>query len=89
VRQLTKEGAARVNQAALNLTGFQRVRSQRLSHASEGAKRRAVERPDALFAGELTIEDPDAFARLLARGVGGPRPFGFGMLLLRPPRQTG
>lgn len=89
VRQLTKEGAARVNQAALNLTGFQRVRSQRLSHASEGAKRRAVERPDALFAGELTIEDPDAFARLLARGVGRHRAFGFGMLLLRPPRQTG
>ncbi|MFH0933631.1 MAG: type I-E CRISPR-associated protein Cas6/Cse3/CasE [Pseudomonadota bacterium] len=85
-RQLSKEGAAQTNPAAINVIGFRRVRSQRLSRASEGAKRRAVERPDALFAGELTVENPDAFSGLLARGVGRHRAFGYGMLLLRPPR---
>jgi len=89
VRQLAKEGAAQATPTAVDVVGFQRVRSQRLSHASEGTKRRTIERPDALFEGELTIENPDAFARLLARGVGRHRAFGFGMLLLRPPRHTG
>lgn len=88
VRQLGKEDAAQATPSAIDVIGFQRVRSQRLSHASDSAKRRAVERPDALFAGELTIASPDAFARLLTRGVGRHRAFGFGMLLLRPPRQT-
>lgn len=86
--QLTKEGAAQVASAEVDLIGFQRVRSQRLLRATEGSKRRAIERPDALFAGELTIENPEAFARLLARGIGRHRAFGFGMLLLRPPRLT-
>ena len=35
--------------------------------------------------GVLTITDPDAFAQLLARGVGRHRSYGYGMLLLRPP----
>ncbi|MEE8524028.1 MAG: type I-E CRISPR-associated protein Cas6/Cse3/CasE [Thermoanaerobaculia bacterium] len=43
------------------------------------------ERPDALLTGTLEVTDPDAFATLLARGVGRHRAFGFGMLLLRPP----
>jgi CRISPR system Cascade subunit CasE len=36
--------------------------------------------------GELTINDADAFARLLAGGVGRHAAYGFGMLLLRPAR---
>jgi CRISPR system Cascade subunit CasE len=40
--------------------------------------------PDIGFCGALTIEDPAAFATLLAQGVGRHRAFGFGMLLLRP-----
>ena len=36
--------------------------------------------------GTLTVGDPDAFSRLLARGIGRHRAFGFGMLLLRPAR---
>lgn len=89
VRQLTKEGAAQACSEAIDVIGFQRMRSQRLSHIPERPKRQTVERPDALFAGELTIDSPEAFTRLLARGVGRHRAFGFGMLLLRPPRQTG
>ena len=87
-RQLGKENAAQVDSNAIDLIGFQRVRSQRHTHATSGSKHRSIERPDALFAGELTIDNSDAFARLLARGIGRHRAFGFGMLLLRPPRQT-
>lgn len=43
--------------------------------------------PDATFHGELTITDPARFHALLARGVGRHLSFGFGMLLLRPPRR--
>lgn len=46
---------------------------------------RAVEGPDAVLSGELEVAEPEAFAALLARGVGRHRAFGFGMLLLRPP----
>ena len=39
----------------------------------------------AVLAGTLTVRDPQAFATLLARGVGRHRAFGYGMLLLSPP----
>ena len=61
------------------LVSFQRTRSFRKLHA------RYVEGPDAVMRGVLTITDPDAFAQLLARGVGRHRAYGYGMLLLRPP----
>lgn len=44
-----------------------------------------IEGPDAVFEGILKVASPDAFRRLLGRGVGRHRAFGFGMLLLRPP----
>jgi CRISPR system Cascade subunit CasE len=47
---------------------------------------RIVERPQALFAAEAVIADPEGFADLLARGIGRHRAFGFGMVLLAPPR---
>lgn len=87
--QLGKDGAAKVVGNTVDLIGFQRIRSQRLAHAAGGAKRLIVERPDALFSGELTIDNSGAFAQLLSRGIGRHRAFGFGMLLLRPPRQAG
>lgn len=40
--------------------------------------------PDIVMSGALVVEDPAAFAALLARGVGRHRAFGFGMLLLKP-----
>jgi len=40
-------------------------------------------RPDATLSGVLTVTDGSRFARLLARGVGRHRAFGFGMLLLK------
>lgn len=64
------------------LAGFSR---ERLVRRRQGEERRAAvsERPDATFRGELEVTDPRAFSRLLARGVGRHRAFGFGMLLLR------
>lgn len=84
-RQLTANGAVTVETEALRLVGFRRVRGQRNDRAGGGVKQRGVERPDALFTGELTVRDADAFAKLLTRGIGRHRAFGFGMLLLRPP----
>ena len=36
--------------------------------------------------GELEVTDPEAFNRLLATGIGRDKAYGYGMLLLRPPR---
>lgn len=42
--------------------------------------------PDALVTGTLVVTDSAAFGGGLARGIGRHRAFGFGMLLLTPPR---
>ena len=65
------------------LRSFQRVQTvRRLGH-------RATEGPEALIQGALTVIDPARFADLIARGFGRHRAYGYGMLLLRPPRRTG
>lgn len=51
-----------------------------------GNRLRSVERPQALFGGSASIRDGERFAALLARGIGRHRAFGFGMVLLAPPR---
>lgn len=54
---------------------------------AEGARaKRTVDGPDAVLSGVLQVEDADAFAALVMRGVGRHRAFGFGMLLLKPAR---
>jgi CRISPR system Cascade subunit CasE len=45
-----------------------------------------VERPQALFATDAVICDPARFAGYLSRGIGRHLAFGFGMVLLMPPR---
>ncbi len=71
---------------AVTLTGFRRVRTLRKPGRRKSPK--GVERPDALFIGELIIRDADRFGNLLRRGIGRHRSFGFGMLLLRPPARA-
>ena len=44
---------------------------------------RVVSGPDVVLTGQLRVADPQAFAQLLAGGVGRHRAFGFGLLLLR------
>lgn len=46
---------------------------------------RGIEGPDATMHGTLTVTDPEAFARDLAKGIGRHRAYGYGMLMLRPP----
>ena len=72
--------AARVDRAFTRLASFRRVRVSRGSFGPEG--------PDATFHGALTIDRPDRFDELLARGVGRHRAYGYGMLLLRPLGRT-
>lgn len=66
--------AARLEKA--RLTRFERSRAAR-ADVTEG--------PDATLQGTLEIAEPEAFAALLARGVGRHRTYGYGMLLLRAP----
>lgn len=63
------------------------ARSRQLRRARNGHNRLVVvERPQALFAADVVVRDGAAFAGLLARGIGRHRSFGFGMVLLSPPR---
>lgn len=86
--QLEREGAAKSAPDAINVIGFRRVHALRQSRAGNGPRHRGIERPDALISGDLIVGEPQAFARLLARGIGRHRAFGFGMLLLRPPARA-
>lgn len=45
-----------------------------------------TEGPDAVLHGTLSVQDTNRFKYLLKNGVGRHRAFGYGMLLLRPPR---
>ncbi|MBF0528782.1 MAG: type I-E CRISPR-associated protein Cas6/Cse3/CasE [Deltaproteobacteria bacterium] len=67
------------------LTGFRRIKCKRQFHPKRTGQIRKIERPDALFRGDLTVRDPETFAAMLAHGIGRHRAFGFGMMLLRPP----
>lgn len=72
-------GGARLESA--QMTAFQRSLATR---RGRDRNLRATEGPDATMRGVLSVTDGDAFARLLTRGVGRHRAFGYGMLLLRP-----
>jgi len=85
--QFARQGGAELLEATVGRFRLLNVmrQSQRVD-AAEPRRRRAVSGPDALVSGRLRVADPQAFAQLLARGVGRHRAFGFGLLLLRPAR---
>ena len=70
----------------VGLTAFQLIAVVRRGAVQPdgGRPKRPVQGPVAVFAGVLQVNDPGAFAALLARGIGRHRAFGFGMLLLKP-----
>lgn len=71
----------------VSLQGLQaRARHLRRDRSASGNRLRIVERPQALFTAEIEVVDSEAFGRLLARGIGRHRAFGYGMILLSPPR---
>ena len=83
-KQFAVDDAALITQAQME--EFRLTRVLRKTGAGENGKRKMklVTGPDAIFKGQLQVGKPDAFVRLLARGIGRHRAFGFGMLLLRP-----
>jgi CRISPR system Cascade subunit CasE len=63
------------------------ARARLLRRARNGSNRLlSIERPQALFAAEAVIRDPERFGAMLSRGIGRHRTFGFGMVLVAPPR---
>lgn len=83
-KQLASDGAARIVEAQMD--AFRLTRVMRKASANGTGKRHArfVCGPDTVFKGQLEVGNAEAFADLLARGVGRHRAFGFGMLLLKP-----
>lgn len=87
VEWFRRQWADAVRLEHVELTGFSRRRLLRRSQRSAGNEPRhasAIERPTALFSAIAEIRDTGEFSRLLARGIGRHRAFGFGMVLLRP-----
>ena len=76
--QFERIGGALIHKQQTQLQAFQR------KLAIYRAGTRGKEGPDAVIRGVLTITQSDAFARLLARGIGRHRAYGYGMVLLRP-----
>ena len=70
------------NAAALvpgvRLTSFERDRAARKGVSIEG--------PDTILQGDLIIDHPERFQNLLTGGIGRHKAYGYGMILLRPPR---
>lgn len=70
-----------IEQAALD-----RFQLSRVARRNAARSLSAQKGPDATFTGVLKITDGTRFGTVLARGIGRHRAFGFGMLLLKPPR---
>lgn len=78
------EGAATLHEVGMTEFKLSTV-IRRDAYETEGVRpKRQVLGPDAVLKGVLEVLDSDAFADLVARGVGRHRAFGFGMLLLKP-----
>lgn len=76
-------GAVHIEHA--ELAGVGRRKLLRRSHAAGGGRRLCeIERPEALFRAVVQVADGHAFGKLLARGIGRHRAFGFGMPLISP-----
>jgi len=81
---LARQGGASLVEATV--TRYQQLgvtrKTQKVvtDHARQG---RLVSGPDAVLAGQLCVTDSEAFAKLLAGGIGRHKSFGFGLLLLR------
>lgn len=84
---LARQGGAELVDA--RMTRYQQLgvtRKSQKGSADDLRHSRLVSGPDAVFTGQLRVTNPQAFAELLARGVGRHRAFGFGLLLLRSAR---
>jgi CRISPR system Cascade subunit CasE len=78
------EGAADLHEVGMTEFKLSTVLRRGALQAEGARPKRPVQGPDAAFTGVLQVRDSDAFAALVARGIGRHRAFGFGMLLLKP-----
>ncbi len=74
--QFEKRGGAQLESAAME--SFQRTKAIRK------LRQRPIEGPTAVMRGVISITEGEAFAALLASGIGRHRAYGYGMILLRP-----
>ena len=84
---LARQGGAVLVDASV--TRYQQLgvtRKSQKTGSDDARQSRLVSGPDVVLTGQLRVTDPQAFAQLLARGVGRHRAFGFGLLLLRSVR---
>jgi CRISPR system Cascade subunit CasE len=84
---LARQGGAELVDA--HMTRYQQLgvtRKSQRGNTDDVRHNRLVNGPDVVLAGQLGVVAPQAFAQLLAQGVGRHRAFGFGLLLLRPAR---
>jgi CRISPR system Cascade subunit CasE len=72
---------------SIKMIGFRLTRQIRRMQ-SQRAKREQKHpiRPQVRLQGVLTVEEPDAFSSMLCFGIGRHRSFGYGMVLLQPPK---
>ena len=81
-RQLDR--AAKLDKVELASFSLDRLDRRSAPNEQDGRKCVGSIKPNALFRGQLTVRDSNAFSEVLSRGVGRHRAFGFGMLLIRP-----
>lgn len=86
---LCRSGGAEVEEARMTAFSLQRFirrdrkRAPRQVPAQQSTRQGASGRPAATLKGTIRVADNELFARMLRRGVGRHRAFGFGMILLR------
>lgn len=84
---LARQGGAELMDA--RMTRYQQLgvtRKSQKGSADEVRHSRLVCGPDAVMVGQLRVTHSQAFAQLLANGLGRHRAFGFGLFMLRPAR---
>ena len=81
-RLLSRDNAASLHQNETKLMSYHRTA------ATRKLGQRPFHGPNALLRGNLTIGDAGSFSRLLRRGIGRHRAYGYGMLLLNVPHKV-
>lgn len=85
-RHLAADAATEMLEAGMDAFRLSRVIRRARSDDADQRKARTILGPDAGFKGQLRVTESDAFSRLVQRGIGRHRAFGYGMLLLKPAR---
>ena len=83
LRERMLQNGVTLAHSSTRMASFERRKAVR-----DSGTKKSIEGPEAVFHGNLTVDNPEQFSTLLARGLGRHCAYGFGMLLLRPPRKV-